>query len=111
MHPTVALIPFFAFITTISAVPISLHTVARSVPDINQVARNPAPIDGRVNWEDGKPSLGDTSNISKEDLKKLKDLIHHLLGERAAPDVAGIVVDRSIGDVQRPARDPVYFHV
>lgn len=81
MHATVALIPFFVIVAKCFAVPMPLKTVARSVPDINQVARNPAPIDGRVHWEDGKPYVGDTSDISKEDLKNLKELIHHLLGE------------------------------
>ncbi|KAI4639470.1 hypothetical protein J4E93_009299 [Alternaria ventricosa] len=81
MHATIALLPLLAFAMGIAAAPAPLHPVARAVPDINEVARNPAPIDHHVGWDDhGKPTLGDISHLSPEDIKKLKDLIKHLLG-------------------------------
>jgi len=81
MHATIALLPLLAFAMGIAAAPAPLHPVARAVPDISEVARNPAPIDHHVGWDDhGKPTLGDISHLSPEDIKKLKDLIKHLLG-------------------------------
>jgi hypothetical protein len=80
MHAVTALISFLVFAVSISAAPLPIQTIPRAVPDINEVARNPTPIDNRVHWENGKPSLGDVGNVSWEDLKKLKDIIHHLSG-------------------------------
>jgi hypothetical protein len=81
MHATI-LLPFFAFAMGIAAAPTSLHSVARAVPDINTVARNPAPINDKVHWDGhGKPTLSaDLSDISPEDLEKLKEFLHHLGG-------------------------------
>ena len=73
--------------------------MSRAVPDINEVARNPAPIDDRVHWEGGKPSLGETGYISWEDRKKLNELIRHLSGERADSEIENsTVVKRSAED-------------
>lgn len=87
MHAPIALLPLLAFALSISAAPVSRQSVSRAVPDINEVARNPAPIDDRVHWEDGKPSLGDIGHVSWEDLQDLSELIHHLSGEEAVSDI------------------------
>jgi hypothetical protein len=102
MHATTVLLPVLAFAMGISAAPKSLRSVARAVPDINEVARNPAPIDHRVGWDDhGKPTLGDIGHMDPEELKKLQELIKHLLGGRAVADAESIVVDRSSSDVHQ----------
>jgi hypothetical protein len=92
-----------------AAVPTTLHSVARAVPDINEVARNPAPIDDRVDWDDhGKPALGDTNDLSSDDLKKLKELMKQLLSGRAVDDDAeSIVVDRTTPNFHHSAKNPV----
>jgi hypothetical protein len=108
MHATTALLPLLAFAMGIAAAPKPLQSIARAVPDINEIARNPAPIDDRVDWDDhGKPTLGDISHLRPDDLKKLKELIKHLLGDRAAADAKNIVVDRSTPDLHHPAKNPV----
>lgn len=97
MYTTTAIIPLLAFAMGTAAAPAPLHSAARALPDINEVARNPAPIDHRIGWDDhGKPTLGDITHLSPGDIKKLKDLIKHLLGGRAVVDAEHIVVDRSI---------------
>lgn len=106
MHATTVLLSLFAFAIGTIAAPMPLHSAARAVPDINEVARNPAPIDNRVHWEHGKPSLGNISHLSREDLEKLKELIHHLRGGKDARDIENIVVDRSITSVEQPAKGP-----
>lgn len=108
MHITSGLIPLLASAVGITAAPTTLHSVARAVPDINEVARNPAPIDDRVNWDDhGKPTLGDISHLSQDGIKKLKELIKHLLGGRAVADADSIIVERSVPDFHHPAKNPV----
>jgi hypothetical protein len=88
MHATTVLLPLFAMVMGIAAAPTSLHSVARSVPDLNTVARNPAPINHKVHWDDhGRPSLSaDISDVSPEDVEKLKEFIHHL-GGRDIPNL------------------------
>ena len=94
MHATTVLLPLLAFAMGIAAAPTPLYSVARAVPDINDVARNPAPIDDRVDWDDhGKPTLGDISHLNHEDLKELKELIKHLLGGRTVSDAESTIVD------------------
>ncbi|XP_014552010.1 hypothetical protein COCVIDRAFT_41763 [Bipolaris victoriae FI3] len=88
MHAATAVISLITFVTSICAAPIPTKAAARAVPDISEVARNPAPIDNRVHWEDGKPSLGDADNVSWEDVQKLKELIHHLSGETSGGAVS-----------------------
>jgi hypothetical protein len=91
-----------------AAAPTTLHSVTRAVPDINEVARNPAPIDDRVDWDDhGKPALGDTSHLSSDDLKKLKEVIKQLLSGRAVADAESIVIDRTTPNFHRSAKNPV----
>ena len=108
MYATTTLFSLLNFAMGIAAAPTPLHAVARAVPDVNEVARNPAPIDDRVEWNDhGTPTLGDISHLSPDDLKKLKELIKHLLGGRAVADAESIVVDRSIPDLHDPAKNPV----
>ncbi|KAH7549169.1 hypothetical protein BM1_10554 [Bipolaris maydis] len=104
MHAATALISLLVFATSISAAPVSTQAVARAVPDISEVARNPAPIDNRVHWEDGKPSLGDIGNISWEDLRKLKELMHHLSGGNEASNTG------TIGEVKTSVKDHGKFH-
>ena len=100
MHITTGLIPLLASAVGITAAPTTLHSVARAVPDINEVARNPAPIDHRVGWDDhGKPTLGDVSHMDPGELKKLQELIKHLLDDKFATDADSFVVDSSSSDV------------
>jgi hypothetical protein len=82
MHAANLLLPLLAFAMGSDAAPTSLHSVARAVPDLNTVARNPAPINHKVHWDDhGKPRLSaDISDVSPEDLKKLKEYMHQLSG-------------------------------
>ena len=82
MHATSVLLPFFALAMGIAAAPTSLRSASRGVPNINTVARNPAPINHKVHWDDhGRPSLStDISDVSPEDVEKLKEFIHHLGG-------------------------------
>ena len=82
MHAVSILLPLLAFAMGTAAAPTSLHSIARAVPDINTVARNPAPINHKVHWDNhGKPTLSaDISDVSPEDLEKLKEFIHHLGG-------------------------------
>ncbi|KAF1946911.1 hypothetical protein EJ02DRAFT_393372 [Clathrospora elynae] len=47
MYATIALLPLLAFVATITASPTPLRSVARAVPDLKAVIRNPTPIDGR----------------------------------------------------------------
>lgn len=53
------LFPLFAFASTIQAAPSSLRLIAREVPDIKSVIRNPAPVDERFGFSDivGLPRL------------------------------------------------------
>lgn len=104
MHAATAVISLITFVTSICAAPIPTKAAARAVPDISEVARNPAPIDNRVHWEDGKPSLGDADNVSWEDVQKLKELIHHLSGESEASNPV------TIGGVETSVKDHVKFH-
>ncbi|KAG9191680.1 hypothetical protein G6011_10414 [Alternaria panax] len=107
MHITAVSIPLLAFTIGITAASIPPHSVARAIPDVNEVARNPAPIDDRVNWDDhGKPTLGNISHLSPDDLKKLKEIIKHLLGGRAVA-AESVVVHRSIPDFHDPTKKPV----
>jgi hypothetical protein len=84
MHATNLLLPLLAFAMGSAAAPTSLHSVARAVPNLNTVARNPAPINHKVHWDEhGKPHLSaDISDVSLKDLKKLKEL-----GGREAPSL------------------------
>ncbi|CAE7174832.1 hypothetical protein CFE70_005224 [Pyrenophora teres f. teres 0-1] len=77
MHAT-ALFPLFLLATGIAAAPTTLLT--RAVPNIADVARNPAPINGKVHWEHGKPYLGDVSDMKPKDRQELEDIVHHLGG-------------------------------
>ncbi|EUC44348.1 hypothetical protein COCMIDRAFT_98432 [Bipolaris oryzae ATCC 44560] len=104
MHVTITLISLLASVASIFAAPIPTQQVARTVPDISEVARNPAPIDNRIHWEDGKPSLGDTGNVSWEDFRKLKELIHHLSAEGETSNTG------AIGEVETFVKDHVKFH-
>lgn len=106
MHATTVLLSLSAFAMDTAAAPMPLHSAARAVPDINEVARNPAPIDNRVHWEHGKPSLSDISHLSREDLKNSEELIRHPLGGKDARDIENILVDRSIASVEQPAKGP-----
>lgn len=47
MYPATALLPLLAFTATVLAAPAPLHPAPRSVPNIHEVIRNPAPVDGR----------------------------------------------------------------
>jgi len=79
MHAT-TLLPLLIFATGIAAAPTLFHSVARAVPNIADVARNPAPINGKVHWEHGKPYLGDVSDMKPEDREELEEIVHHLGG-------------------------------
>ncbi|USP73548.1 hypothetical protein yc1106_00822 [Curvularia clavata] len=92
MHALTTLLPLLGFVLNISAAPVSTQPVSRAVPDINEVARNPAPIDDRVHWEGGKPSLGDIGDVSWQDFEDLKELIHHLSREEAAPEIEELTI-------------------
>ncbi|KAI0585562.1 hypothetical protein TUN199_04852 [Pyrenophora tritici-repentis] len=83
MHAT-ALFPLFLLATGIAAAPTTL--LARAVPDIADVARNPAPINGKVHWENGKPYLGDVSDMKPKDRQELEDIITSI-GSGAAVSV------------------------
>lgn len=97
MHATIALLPLVALATTVIAAPTSLHHVARAVPDVKAVIRNPAPVDHRSGFE-----------ISVDvDLPKVNDILH-----RAAPAVDKIrinpvdVVGRAVPNVEKKIKDP-----
>ena len=47
MHSATALLPLLAFNATVLAAPAPLHSVARGVPNVHEVIRNPAPVDDR----------------------------------------------------------------
>lgn len=79
MHAT-ALLPLFILATGIAAAPTPLQPVVRAVPNIADVARNPAPINGKVHWEHGRPYVGDVSDLKPEDREKLEEIVHHLGG-------------------------------
>ena len=80
MHAT-TLLPLFILATGIAASPTPLQPVVRAVPNIADVARNPAPINHKTHWEDqGGPYVGDGSNKEPEDRKELEENVHHLGG-------------------------------
>lgn len=90
MHVHTTLLALFALVLSISATPLPMQPMPRAVPNIDEVARNPAPIDDRVHWENGKPSFNHNEDLPWEDWKKLNELIHDLSGESAAPDAEGL---------------------
>ncbi|KAF1832567.1 hypothetical protein BDW02DRAFT_554610 [Decorospora gaudefroyi] len=93
MHATTGLLPLLAFAVGIAAAPMPLHAVVRAVPDINAVIRNPAPINHKVHWDHGKPTLStDVSHISPEELERLKDYIYRLGGRDVASIGSGVSV-------------------
>ena len=79
MHAT-TLLALLIFAMGIAAAPAPFHSVARAVPNIIDIARNPAPINGKVHWEHGRPYLGDVSDMKPEDREELEELVHHLVG-------------------------------
>lgn len=82
MYATTAILPLLVFAMSISAAPMPVQSVARAVPDIDTVIRNPAPIDDRVHWNDhGKPVIADyAADIDPKERKKLEDFVHRLGG-------------------------------
>ncbi|RMZ73332.1 integral membrane [Pyrenophora seminiperda CCB06] len=82
MHVT-SLLPLFIVATGIAAAPTPLHPVARAVPNILDVARNPAPINGKVHWEHGRPYVNDVGDMKPEDREELEEIVHHLGGRYA----------------------------
>jgi hypothetical protein len=86
MYATAAILPLLVFAMGIAAAPMPAHSVARAVPDINAVVRNPAPIDDRVDWNDhGEPVIADSACLKDpKERKKLEDLVHHLGGRDVA---------------------------
>jgi len=101
MHTTTAILSLLAFTTGISAVPIGQRPVARAVPDINMVIRNPMPIDGK----------GAIDAILHGNLPEAIEIITN----RAAPALTADnplgnpvdVVGRASPPVRKPIKNPV----
>lgn len=47
MHSSTIVLPLLAFAASVLAAPTPLEAVARAVPNVHEVIRNPAPIDNR----------------------------------------------------------------
>ena len=105
MLAATTLLPLLAFAANVIAAPTPLRPLARSVPDIKSVIRNPAPIDHRVSLSlDGKP-------LVDVDLESVN--LNTLLSTRAAPAIDKTIVDpvdvvgRAVPSVHKPITNPV----
>ncbi|KAF2824246.1 hypothetical protein CC86DRAFT_52442 [Ophiobolus disseminans] len=48
MHSVAALLPLLAFAASILAAPTPLQPIARTMPNLHEVIRNPTPVDSRT---------------------------------------------------------------
>jgi hypothetical protein len=106
MHATTALLPLLALAATVVAAPTPVHEVARGLPNLREVIRNPKPIDAAKDLDEILAALG-------KDLKGLKGGVHGLLGgvaERAVQSVEDIAVD-SIVVVSKWYVDFLHIHL
>lgn len=104
MLSAIALLPLLGFAASTIAAPTPLRPLARSVPDIKSVIRNPAPIDHSVAVEVDHKPLADV-NLESVNLNTILT--------RAAPAIDRKIVDpvdvvgRAVPSIHRPITDPV----
>lgn len=101
MHATTAFLPLIAFATGILAAPIFQRPVARAVPDISMVIRNPMPIDGK-----GAIDAILHGNIP-EAIEIITSRATPILTADNALDNPIDVVGRASPPVHRPIKNPV----